>query len=566
MSDNKKPIKQQPTKSARVEVPKEIFGQFVLPPDAERTIEGFRDTGYDFNTAVADLVDNSVAAKATKIQIIFNLSDEGEIQFALLDNGTGMKHASLWNAMQYGSSVVGQQSALSKFGMGLKTASTSQARKLVVTSRADKKSPLISATWDLDLVAASNQWLIDFYEPDDVSSELFDLAAPEGHGTVLEWRKVDRILLAQKQFTQKRRLNAFKKMEQSLSVHLGTVFQRFIDPSIAQSQTVEITVNGSQVEPWDPFGISHGTFVRSFKLSVDGLDSIVDVKSYVLPREEQVDGEINYKLEFRPANDNQGVYVYRENRLIAGPDWLGLVKKEPHANLARMELNFDRSWDDLFGVDVKKSEIKIQDFIRDELISEMNYVRNLADERRRKGQKRANAVDMHQGAAKVIAGKAKDLSGATVTDAIPGKASAGVVNTFGPQQLKVRVLAPTSAANTKISIAPNGLDDGKLWEPTVTANIESGVTDVSIAISATHPFYRKVYSPQRGNPPAIQALDFLLWALANAELNYTNDQNRKTLEDFRFEISRNLRTLVEDLPEPLEIEGELTQILDPDFE
>jgi hypothetical protein len=546
--------------------PNTIYGEFELPPDPERVMEGFRDTGYSFNTAVADLADNSIAAKATVIRIGLTLEDSGEIGFAILDNGSGMNRDALWNAMQYGSSVSGQQSPLSKFGLGLKTASTSQARKLVVTTRASKSDPLLTSSWDLDLVAQRNKWIVQFVEPDARSIEFHEMASLDGHGTVVEWRKIDRILVSYKDNKGQHRIKALKKLEEKLIEHLGTVFERFVDSNYQDAPNVKIYVNGNEVQPWDPFAKEFNSFVKETFLEADGISSKVNVRTYVLPREEQVPPGTNYKQKIKPANDNQGVYVYRENRLIAGPDWLDLVKKEPHANLARLELNFDQSWDEIFSVDVMKSEIKIQDGFRDELIAVMNFARNLAQERRRKGLPPAEPKDMHQGAANVISGRANDLSGATVTEAKPGAATAGVLNTFGPQKLKVRVIEQSNDKNTKISVAVNGLDDGKLWEPTVTANEASGRSEVSVAISGTHPFYRKVYLPHQGNQETIQALDFLLWAFANAELNYTNDQNRKTLEELRFEISRNLRTLVESLPEPEIDEGEMTQISDPTVE
>ena len=50
-----------------------------LLPDPERIVTGLRDTGYNFNTAIADLVDNSIAANAIKVSILVNMTPEMDV-------------------------------------------------------------------------------------------------------------------------------------------------------------------------------------------------------------------------------------------------------------------------------------------------------------------------------------------------------------------------------------------------------------------------------------------------------------------------------------------------------
>src|SRR5438045_3827071 len=94
-----------------------------LLPDAARTIEGLRDTGYDPLTALADIVDNSIAAEATRVVIRVSLAMDGELEVSVADNGYGMTRDELLNAMKYGSSMRVNKASLGKFGLGLKTAS-----------------------------------------------------------------------------------------------------------------------------------------------------------------------------------------------------------------------------------------------------------------------------------------------------------------------------------------------------------------------------------------------------------------------------------------------------------
>src|SRR5579864_1740798 len=129
-----------------------------LPPDPSRLIEGLRDTGYDFNTALADIIDNSIDANATKVRIWMRMDIDGEVTMSVADNGHGMDEAALLNAMTYGAKSKKDKSSLGKFGLGLKTASTAFCRRLSVITRAGKTAPVLKATWDLDHVEKEKAW------------------------------------------------------------------------------------------------------------------------------------------------------------------------------------------------------------------------------------------------------------------------------------------------------------------------------------------------------------------------------------------------------------------------
>ena len=165
----------------------------ILPPDPSRLIEGLRDTGYDFNTALADIIDNSVDAKATKVRIWIRVDPDNDIVVSVADDGHGMDETALLNAMTYGAKSKKDKSSLGKFGLGLKTASTAFARRLSVITRASATSPVLKATWDLDHVDKKKEWeiLIDAPARDEI--KLLDEAAGGGSGTLVLWEKVDRL-------------------------------------------------------------------------------------------------------------------------------------------------------------------------------------------------------------------------------------------------------------------------------------------------------------------------------------------------------------------------------------
>src|SRR5687768_16355260 len=106
-------------------------------PDARRHMRSLSDMGYDFAQAIADVVDNSIAAEATEVRIDIEFDgDESWVRIA--DNGAGMRPEVLKEAMRYGANREYDEDDLGKFGLGLKTASMSQCRRLTVASRWNK--------------------------------------------------------------------------------------------------------------------------------------------------------------------------------------------------------------------------------------------------------------------------------------------------------------------------------------------------------------------------------------------------------------------------------------------
>ncbi len=130
----------------------------LLPPDPERVMEGLRDTGYSFNTAIADIVDNSISANASMIDILIQINPAMLITVYITDDGCGMDFEGLKDAMKYGSKRRIDPSSLGKFGLGLKTASTAFCRCLSLVSRGKADSTVRKVQWDLDYIAQENSW------------------------------------------------------------------------------------------------------------------------------------------------------------------------------------------------------------------------------------------------------------------------------------------------------------------------------------------------------------------------------------------------------------------------
>jgi Histidine kinase-, DNA gyrase B-, and HSP90-like ATPase len=527
-----------------------------VPPDPERTSEGLRDTGYEFPTAVADIIDNSIAAGANTIDVTLARDFGGAILVAVADDGCGMDRDGLINAMRYGSKRREDASSLGKFGLGLKTASTAFCRRLSVVSRPSADAPALKATWDLDHIAEIGKWELRLGDPPAHEVKLLDGIARGKSGTLVIWEKVDRLLRDYAKPDGKPAKAALKRYEDDLRFHMGMVYQRFLDPTDARARTVVMRLNGVEVSPWDPYctGVT-GKPVLEQKMEVaigPTERATFTLRAFVLPAKDEWK-DLEARREARLTNEMQGIYVYRENRRIHGPDWLGMYRKEPHLTLCRVELSFDHKLDDAFQVDIKKSRILLDEtlyeWLRDKFLP---GPRREAEVRYRKGVDAVitgTAALLHAASNTAIHAKADNLKTADLTEVDGTTGNVTISNKLGTTKLKIRLIEPESAGQLHVQ-PTDSLQDGMLWEP---AFIEG---NQAVRINTGHPYYHKVYVPNQKSGVTIQGLDSLMWALCAAELGNVSEETKKNFEEMRYEVSRILRKLVEDLPEPSEPEGE----------
>lgn len=204
-----------------------VAEDFELLPDPERIVNGLRDTGYNFNTAIADIVDNSIAANANIVRINVILDPDMKVKVYISDNGIGMNEVGLKNAMRYGSKAREEKNSLGKFGLGLKTASTAFCRKLSVISRSEEDSTIRKVQWDLDYIGSKGAWLLQFPPLDIDEEDEFEDVTKGGHGTLVVWDNIDRLMKDYKSF--KAAQKGLESILDKLRFHLSMVFQRFLD-------------------------------------------------------------------------------------------------------------------------------------------------------------------------------------------------------------------------------------------------------------------------------------------------------------------------------------------------
>ena len=318
-------------------------------PSAALLIESIRDIGYSLETAIADLVDNSISAGANNIKILLINDSDNQPFLSVEDDGEGMSEEELLSAMRLGSkdpNIVRPKNDLGRFGLGLKTASFSQCRQLTVESFKSGKST--SMTWDLDLVRQKNAWVVrkNFY----VDREI---------GTKIIWNKIDRTKLEINSVYTNSILN-------NICEHLSLVFHRFIDGSSSTEKKVNIYINGNLLESYNPFNESNIATIKSEKRVYSYKGGNIKIQSFVLPSRLKIDHDEWKKYEGEGGYaKNQGFYVYRANRLIIKGTWFGLLKKSEFTKLCRVRIDIDNDLDTDWKIDVKKSKASPPKQIRD---------------------------------------------------------------------------------------------------------------------------------------------------------------------------------------------------------
>ena len=312
-------------------------------------IETFRAIGYTLSTAVADIIDNSIAAGAKNIWILKTWNGE-ESSFCIKDDGCGMNANEAIQAMRPGSVnplVERKATDLGRFGLGLKTASFSQCRRLTIYSH--KKNYAKAAwTWDLDYVGHSKKWELLQWMPLEYSDVLDDVKT----GTAVIWTELDRII--PKGVKTDDEISRCKFVEQMdyMRRHIAMTFHRFIEDG-----DVTIYWGETPIEAWDPFCKMESKTQEEALDEIDFNDEIVDIKGYILPHKDDFSSIDAYNaaegINGYPAQ--QGFYVYRGKRLLLAGDWLGLFRKEEHYKLVRIQIDLPNTLDTDWQIDIKKS-------------------------------------------------------------------------------------------------------------------------------------------------------------------------------------------------------------------
>ena len=355
----------------------------IAAPPASSMIESLRGVGYSLETAIADLIDNSISAHARNVWITFWWEGRRS-HIAVLDDGDGMTEGELSEAMRPGSmSPLESRPAddLGRFGLGLKTASFSQCRQLTVASL--RNGQLSTRRWDLDHVARVEEWQL-LKNPVAGSEEMLKPLLKLGQGTLVLWEDLDRVV-GNVPTSDSGSHDHFLSLIDRVESHLAMVFHRFLEGG---SAGLSIFINGSgedhRVKAWDPFMKDHGATIATPVERIATHRGVVEVQGFVLPHKDnlkQRQFEIGAGLEGWTAQ--QGFYVYRNRRMLVSGGWLGFgqrqawTREEP-CKFARLRLDIPNTADADWDIDIKKSVARAPSYIAFRLRDLAEHVRDQA--------------------------------------------------------------------------------------------------------------------------------------------------------------------------------------------
>lgn len=352
----------------------------ILSPHAASLSQSMRDLGYSLESAIADLIDNSITENSENIRIFMENQDEGYPCLALIDDGRGMVESDLFEAMRLGSCDPRKERApddLGRFGLGLKTASFSQCRTLTVVSR--KHGDMSAAIWDLDVIGERNEWVVQIPTIEMIESLPF-IDRLGKSGTYVLWSKMDRMAGDSGSFYDKLNL---------LEHHLALVFHRYLSGDY-KKRKISIFINEHPVEAFDPFCLSNKAtqLLREEIVRIDNEE--IRIQPYILPHYSKLTQK-EYDL-YKNRSDfvsNQGVYVYRNGRLMAWGDWFRLVSKSEATKLARVRIDFPNALDECWTIDIKKSRAQPPYLVREKL---RHIINRIADQSKRVHAGRGNKL------------------------------------------------------------------------------------------------------------------------------------------------------------------------------
>lgn len=496
-------------------------------PNAAKLISSLRNTGYDSYAAVEDIIDNSIDAQARAIKVVVE-NEKKDLRITIADNGSGMSDGILDEALKLGSMTDRDEvSDLGKFGMGLCTASISMARRLEVITKEEDSDALYSCQ-DLDEIIKRDEFVKVLRKANKAEADLLaELAGKKG--TVVILSHIDRLSDTNvSQFAAK------------LSRDIGRIYRKFAESGITFS------VNGKKVEINDPLMLNHkDTKIYSDEVyelpenAVDGKHEKIRVKIVILP---EVNSELEKEMKMNIRS--QGFYVMRNNREVASGQTLEVFSKHNDFNRLRAEISFGASIDNEMGVRFTKDGVSpnqaITDFLKQELGGQFASIRSIMLKNKRADK--ASMVD-HASSEAVIAQRAKLL---ITPDAQIEKRGPRKDKRDEDQKESKETKDRENFRQTKTS--PKGLGarfetaamgrEGTLYETYQEGKV------IVIRWNTDHPFYDRVILANKDSKDITSALDYLVFALASAELKNINDDNVELMANIKSVMSTNLRALL----------------------
>jgi hypothetical protein len=330
-------------------------------PKASTLMGSLRSMGYSFESAVADVIDNSISAHAQNVHILFPSNPMDELAIGILDDGDGMTADTLFEAMRYGCMSPEEERSeedLGRFGMGMKSASLSQCRCLTAVSFDNKK--LNAFTWDYNHILETQDWMLQELDTNEMNAlPYIDNLKSQKKGTLIVWQDFDVISNS----SGGQVYSTLTDFRTSLENTLALIYHRFLC-GVGNSR-LHIFINELDIKPLDPFLEQHPktTIKKEIELDIkdsSGVERMILVRPFVLPFATELK-EKDKKLigGIESLRAKQGFYIYRNKRLIIWGTWFGMKQRAELTKNARIRVDIPNTLDDIWSIDIKKQQASI---------------------------------------------------------------------------------------------------------------------------------------------------------------------------------------------------------------
>jgi hypothetical protein len=327
-----------------------------LPPEGTGTVRAISRIGYTLEEALADLIDNSVDAEANNVEITFFRNDRELTAVAIADDGRGMTTEQLHQGMRFAGRTDQKPEELATYGFGMKSASLSQCKTLTVVTR--KAGSTSACRWARESIG--KDWRCEILDS-GAAAHLFSSAGVRTRsavsGTLVIWDRLDRLSVGEGE------LDEFVSGQiPALELHLGLVFHRFLRSGHLK---ITIAVKHEQrslalprlVRPLDPFGYDASgdrRYPKTFKTMLPGTGALALIAHIWPPK--SVDP--HFLLGSRTGAQWQGIYAYRNDRLIQAGGWNKVVRNNTDAELKQARISIELPPGGI-DVNVQKSKLEV---------------------------------------------------------------------------------------------------------------------------------------------------------------------------------------------------------------
>ena len=537
-------------------------------PGAKRTIKALRDIGYDLYSAISDILDNSISrGKAKNIFVSFYKNSKGKFLLSISDDGCGMNSSILQESMRIGSSNDDYtEGDLSKYGLGMKTASMSQASLITVFSKMEGCHQT-SFVWDLNHVEKTDKWEIFKLSSDDIKvlkkkiieidDERMEKLLNLKSWSVVLWED---IVDFQKNYDSYSSIvlseNYFNRTIDNLEIYLRLVFHRFLMGENSAKKT-NIFINSKKIVALDPFcrneehtvelplNDKNGNFIINKDISP------IVIKRYILPTNPKKPG--NFKFSSIDAweeasgtlswNESQGYYVYRNNRLISWGGWYRTKAIDEHDKLARASIDLTDKHDELFTIDVKKTRIQFPEELKNHLKDNINS-KFIAEAKKRYAgseKKKNDIVNVVREKTKKVSHLSSKLvkeDNITVSES-NNKTQLVIKNKYG-NRVSDDLTYKSLEVGQKIVSRSFG-DSLLFWKM-----IPNPDNEFQVLVNTDHPFYDKVYGDSEKDKKITAIMDAFLFTMSFIELKCITNNNETLFDQMKEVASSVLNKFIDD--------------------